>query len=245
MFIAVTHCTTTSKESACRMICILRQQTSEKRWFANVNVTSNFDVPNSVYPVTMTTIRHCSMLEFVSGANNQAVAPGITSPLHATRQQLCTNGKSLALLYAFNVIVNLTDKEGMWGKTYHFFYNRLSCFCRLSFRRWNRQIPSWNIWIVCCFVSYNLNEKQHSSKCCFFTRMRITLHLLTAPSVYWTLHLEIQIVIPIDNRSFIATLMQYSLPLRIVHFRSSFTDINASFNTWYLFFFYCISIPAC
>jgi len=40
----------------------------------------------SVYPVTMTTIElsHCLILEFGRGASNQAVAPGITRPLHAT-----------------------------------------------------------------------------------------------------------------------------------------------------------------
>ena len=32
----------------------------------------------------MTTKRHCSMLAFGRGASNQAVAPGITRPLHAT-----------------------------------------------------------------------------------------------------------------------------------------------------------------
>jgi len=32
----------------------------------------------------MTTIHHCSILEFSKGASNQAVAPGITGPLHAT-----------------------------------------------------------------------------------------------------------------------------------------------------------------
>jgi len=63
------------------MLC---QQTSPKRWFANVNMTSYCDVTNSVYPVTMTTKRHCSILQFGRGASNQAVAPGITSPLHAT-----------------------------------------------------------------------------------------------------------------------------------------------------------------
>jgi len=47
-------------------------------------MTSQCDVTNSVYPVTMTTIRHCSILEFGRGASNQAVAPGITRPLHAT-----------------------------------------------------------------------------------------------------------------------------------------------------------------
>jgi len=49
MFITVTHCTTTTKESACRIICRLRQQTSLKRWSANANMTSYCDVTNSVY----------------------------------------------------------------------------------------------------------------------------------------------------------------------------------------------------
>jgi len=63
------------------MLC---QQTSPKRWFANVDITSYCDVPNSIYSVTMTTINHCSILEFGRGASNQAVVPGITRPLHAT-----------------------------------------------------------------------------------------------------------------------------------------------------------------
>ena len=58
----MTHCTTTSKESVCRIICMLCQQTS--RWFANVNMTSYCDVTKSVYPGAMTTIGHCSILEF-------------------------------------------------------------------------------------------------------------------------------------------------------------------------------------
>ena len=65
-------------------IWMLCEETSPKRWFANVNMTSCCDVTNSVYPVTMTTIHHCSTLEFGRGASNQAVAPGITRPLHAT-----------------------------------------------------------------------------------------------------------------------------------------------------------------
>jgi len=32
----------------------------------------------------MITKRHCSILEFGRGASNQAVAPGIATPLHAT-----------------------------------------------------------------------------------------------------------------------------------------------------------------
>jgi len=58
---------TTSKESACRIICMLYQQTSPKRWFTNVTITSYYDVTNRVYPVTMTTIYHCSILEFGRG----------------------------------------------------------------------------------------------------------------------------------------------------------------------------------
>jgi len=84
MIIAVTHYTTTSKERACKIICMLCQQTSPKRWFANVNMTSYCDITNSLYPVTMTTIRHCSILEFGEGHTIKAVAPGITKPLHVT-----------------------------------------------------------------------------------------------------------------------------------------------------------------
>jgi len=61
------------------------QQTPPKRWFANVNMTSYYDVTNNVFPVTMTTIRHCSILEFGRGASNQAVArasPDLCMPLH-------------------------------------------------------------------------------------------------------------------------------------------------------------------
>jgi len=63
------------------MLC---QQTLSKGWFANVNMTSCYDVTNSVCPVTMTTIRHCSILEIGMGASNQAVVPGITRLVHAT-----------------------------------------------------------------------------------------------------------------------------------------------------------------
>jgi len=47
-------------------------------------MTSYCDVTNSAYAITMTTISHCSILEFGRGASNQAVGPGITRPLHAT-----------------------------------------------------------------------------------------------------------------------------------------------------------------
>jgi len=46
------------------MLC---QQTSPKRWFANVNMASYGDVINSAYPITMITIRHYLILEFGRG----------------------------------------------------------------------------------------------------------------------------------------------------------------------------------
>jgi len=67
---------------------MLGQESSLKPWFANVNMTSCCGVTNSVYPVTMINIRRCSILEFGRGAYNQAVAPGITRPLHATESTL-------------------------------------------------------------------------------------------------------------------------------------------------------------
>jgi len=63
---------------------MLRQQTSLKRWFAYVNMTSDCYVTNNVCPVLITTMRHCSTLEFGRGASNEAVTPGITRPLHVT-----------------------------------------------------------------------------------------------------------------------------------------------------------------
>ena len=88
MFITGTHCRTTSKDSGCRIICMWPQQTSPKRWFGNVNVTSYWNITNSVYPVKMSTIRHYSILELCMGTNNQVVAPGFTRPLHATANRL-------------------------------------------------------------------------------------------------------------------------------------------------------------
>ena len=55
-----------------------------KRWLRNMDISSYCDVTKSVYPVTMTTIRHCSILGFGRGHTIKQVAPGITRPLHAT-----------------------------------------------------------------------------------------------------------------------------------------------------------------
>jgi len=57
--ITVTHYTTTSEESSCRIMHMFVSKTSPKRWFASMNITSYCDVTINLFPVTMTTIRHC------------------------------------------------------------------------------------------------------------------------------------------------------------------------------------------
>ena len=61
----------------------------------NVKMTSYCDVTNSVYPVTLTTIRH-SIAQYYNllGGINQAAVPSITRPLHATD---CTSLKKMSL----------------------------------------------------------------------------------------------------------------------------------------------------
>jgi len=86
VLIVVTHCST-SKESACRMIGMLCEQTSPKLCFAKASMTSYCDVTNSAYPVTLCNIRDCSILEFDRRASNQAVTPGIN---HHTSARHCS-----------------------------------------------------------------------------------------------------------------------------------------------------------
>jgi len=86
MFITVTHCTTASKESACRKICMLCQQNSSQRWFPNVYMTSYCDVTNNIYAVTMTTVHHCSILDFDRGhtiKQSNRASPDLCTSLYA------------------------------------------------------------------------------------------------------------------------------------------------------------------
>jgi len=48
----------THKISACERICTLCQQTSRKRWFGTMNMTSNCDVTNSAHQIQITTTCH-------------------------------------------------------------------------------------------------------------------------------------------------------------------------------------------
>jgi len=57
---------------------------------ANVNVTSYYDVINSVYPVTMTTIRLCSILEFSWGhpiKQSPRASPDLCMPLPGVQKR--------------------------------------------------------------------------------------------------------------------------------------------------------------
>jgi len=58
---------TQNTESVCRRICIMCQQTSPKRWFGNLNITSNCDVTNSAHQMQITTTCHC-MKSFSGGS---------------------------------------------------------------------------------------------------------------------------------------------------------------------------------
>ena len=77
------------KESACRRISILCQQTSPKRWFGNTNVTSNCDVTNSSHQIQMTTICHWMNLpwKFSSYAIGYARDKGLRFSLQLTQRR--------------------------------------------------------------------------------------------------------------------------------------------------------------
>jgi len=76
-------------------------------------MTSHRDGTNSVHPATMTTIRHCSILNFgTTGACNQAVppaSPDLCAPLLNTRVQnhahtslfTCVLSKNLVSTHSF------------------------------------------------------------------------------------------------------------------------------------------------
>ena len=73
----------------------------------------------------MTTIRHCSVLEFDRGACNQAVAPGIIRPLPASD---APNFSDLISDFALKKACNPCDvtKYNLKMKAYHFFYTYIT-----------------------------------------------------------------------------------------------------------------------
>jgi len=55
-----------------------------KTWFGNVNMTPDCDVTNTEYRVTVTSIRHCSILQFGGGhtiKQSPRASPGLCMPL--------------------------------------------------------------------------------------------------------------------------------------------------------------------
>jgi len=69
-----------NKELACRIICMLSQQNSPERWYANVNMRSYCDV--TTHRLSSKNYHHTPLLNTIIwlGASNQAAAPGITRP---------------------------------------------------------------------------------------------------------------------------------------------------------------------
>jgi len=110
-------------------------------------MTSYHDVTNNVYSVTMTTIRHCSIQEFGRGASNQAVAPGITRPLHATESNSCSCGEIRNIDFKFrryhestfnkNAVIALqvqfACQFGLIDVTLHLTLASRTSICRASF----------------------------------------------------------------------------------------------------------------
>jgi len=64
-------------------------------------MTSYCDVTKSVYPVAVTTKRHSSILEVGRGAYSQAVALGVTRPLHATGKELHSHCRQWSVTHQF------------------------------------------------------------------------------------------------------------------------------------------------
>ena len=103
----------------------------------------------------MTTIRHCSVLEFDSGACNQAVAPGITRPLPASD---APNFSDLISDFALKKACNPCDvtKYNLKMKAYHFFYTYITFLLnpKVSFILWFRFEDSF-FWprFICFYIT--------------------------------------------------------------------------------------------
>ena len=91
--------------------CMLCQQTSLKRWFANVTMTSYCYVTNSVYSVTMTTIRHCSIIELGGGFHSSS-RPGHhqTSARHCLRACSKNNFSMINVFTLTNINTEIIGK---------------------------------------------------------------------------------------------------------------------------------------
>ena len=91
MFIKVTHCTITGKESTCGTTCTLCHFSKPT---PNVKMTSYCNATNNVYPVTLTTIRHstaqCYNLLKVHTIKQLARAsPDLVTPLIVPHWKKC------------------------------------------------------------------------------------------------------------------------------------------------------------
>jgi len=110
------------------MLC---QQTLPKRWFANVNMTSYCDVTTSVYPVTMTTKYHCSILEFGWDhiiKKSPRASPDLCTPLSDTFTSCYTrNGNIKAELKTTEKWVTVTSPDDLFKRGIDVDYKQVSC----------------------------------------------------------------------------------------------------------------------
>jgi len=104
-----------------------------------VNMTSSYDVTNCVYPVKMTNIHHCSILEFGKGPTNQAVAPGIIIPRHATGPWTHLVQGSCFVQYFFYKIWWIQDSLMICDKIFMFLEIHQMALkqCYVSLLSWN------------------------------------------------------------------------------------------------------------
>jgi len=103
-----------------------------KRWFANGNMTRYCDVTNSIYPVTMTTIRYGSTLEFIRGgiqsSKSPRASPDLCTPLFRAVNTLRRQGSTIPFK-----IHHVLFSRAPASETYFTFFS-LKCHAKLFSR---------------------------------------------------------------------------------------------------------------
>ena len=160
---------------ACKIIYRLWQQTSLKRWFGNVNMTSECDVAKSAYPVTITTIRHCSKREFGRGhtiKQSPRASPDLCKPLSQGFTNFtavhfvakCHIRKHFAKVPSMTLALEITLVRSI-----------IQPLLRISDHRWgSKQRPIWKQTALGCLkapVSSPQTDKAHTELCLVYQAM--------------------------------------------------------------------------
>jgi len=145
---------------------------SPKRWFAIVNMTSYCDVTSGIYPITMTTIRHCTILEFGRGEYNQASRPGHhqTSACHCWPYWHAIFPVFLFVIFGFCLLfvrLNVVSCRATFSLCKYFLWGRLHCSVYII----NSLLAANS---MCSWVPYSFDCKPRLTK--FFHHfMRLTI----------------------------------------------------------------------